>query len=86
MLHIPLPPDTESLLRERALAHGEDVSAYAARLLKEALSAPTVDELLAPFRKQIEDSGITDQELDALGESLRDEVWRNRQAAKANGA
>lgn len=82
MLQIPLPPETEALLRERASAKGEEVSAYAARLLSEALRAPSADELLAPFRKQVEESGITDEELDALGESLRDEVWREHQARK----
>ena len=86
MLQIPLPPDTEALLRERAHAHGKDVSLYAAHLLRQALSAPSVDELLAPFRKQVEDSGISDDELDALGESLRDEVWREGQSKEANGA
>jgi hypothetical protein len=79
MLQIPLPPDVEARLRERAKAHGEDVSALAARLLEDALSTTTVDELLAPFRRQVEESGITDDELDRLGEELRDEVWRDAQ-------
>jgi hypothetical protein len=42
MLHISLPPDTEGVLRERAKANGEDISAYAARLLQEALATPTL--------------------------------------------
>lgn len=83
MLQIPLPPDAEETLRQRAKASGEDVGAYAARLLQEALSAPSVDVLLAPFRKQVQESGITEEELDQLGEELRDEVWRERQARKA---
>jgi hypothetical protein len=86
MITIPLPPETEALLRERARANGEDVSTYAAELLREALTAQSVDELLAPFRRQVEDSGISDEELDALGESLRDEVWRDREARKAHPA
>lgn len=60
MLQISLPPETEDVLRERAKANGEDSSAYAARLLQEALATPSVDELLAPFRKQVEESGISD--------------------------
>ena len=78
MLQIPLSPAAEEILRERAAASGEDVSCYAARLLQEALSAPSVEELLTPFRKQVEDSGITDGELNQLGEELRSEVWENR--------
>ena len=86
MLQIPLSPDTEEALRERAKANGEDVPSYAARLLKEALSAPSVDELLAPFRKQVEESGITDTELNQLGEELRRDVRQEAQARKVKTA
>ena len=86
MLQIPLPPDTEETLRERAKANGEDVSSYAARLIQEALSTPSVDELLAPFRKQVEESGITDDELDQLGDGLRRDVRQEKQARKAKTA
>jgi hypothetical protein len=84
MIRIPLPANVEAKLRERATESGEDVSAYAARLLQDALNAPSVNELLAQFRKQVEESGVTDQELDQLGEELRDEVWREQCARKAN--
>jgi hypothetical protein len=83
MLQVPLAPETEEALRERAKANGQDAATYAARLIQEALSAPSVDELLAPFRKQVEESGITDEELDQLGEELRHEVWQEHQARKA---
>lgn len=84
MLQIPLSADAEELLRKRAKANGEEVSSYAARLLQDALVTPSVDELLAPFRKQVEESGITDTELDSLGEKLRTDAWQERQARKAN--
>ena len=84
MLQIPLPPDTEEALRERAKASGEDVSSYAVRLLQEALGAPSVDELLAPFRKRVEESGMTDEQLNQLGEELRREVRQEQQARKAS--
>jgi hypothetical protein len=82
MLQIPLSPATEETLRERAKSSGSDVSGYAARLIQEALSTPSVDELLAPFRKQVEESGITDEELDRLGEELRREARLERRARK----
>jgi hypothetical protein len=85
MIQIALPPDTEETLRERAKASGENIASYAARLLQEALSTPSVDELLAPFRKQVEESGITDPQLDQLGEELRREV-RQERARKAKTA
>jgi hypothetical protein len=80
MLQIALPPDAEEMLRERAKANGEDVASYAARLLKDALGTPSVEELLAPFRKQVEESKITDDELDQMGEEL---LRDSREAAKA---
>jgi hypothetical protein len=83
MIQIPLTPDTEVILRERAQANGQDAGAYAARLIQEALCAPSVDDLLAPFHKQIDESGASDEELDRLGEELRDEVWQEHQAKKA---
>lgn len=82
MIQILLPPDTEAKLRERAKASGEEVSACAVRLLEDALSIPSVDELLAPFRRQVEESGITDESLDRLGEELRNDVWQEHKAGK----
>ncbi len=86
MLQITLSPQTEAVLRERAQAAGEDVATYAARLLQQAISTPDVEALLAPFRMQVEASGATDDELDALCEELRDEAWSERQARKAKRA
>jgi hypothetical protein len=86
VLQIPLPPGTAEALRQRAQANGEDVAACAARLLQEALSAPSVDELLAPFRQQVEDSGITDDELNELGQELRREVRPEKHALPAKTA
>jgi hypothetical protein len=86
MLQVPLPPDTEAVLRERARASGEDVGAYAARLLHDVLTTPSVEELLAPVRRQVEESGITDEELDELGNELRKDVWWEQEARKAGGA
>lgn len=82
MLQVPITPEAEATLRQRALARGEDVGAYAARLLLDALTAPSVNDLLAPFRKQVESSGISDEELDSLGEQLRDEVWQDQRPAE----
>jgi hypothetical protein len=86
MLHIPISPETEEALRERAKATGVDIGSYAARLLQEALNAPSVDELLAPFRKQVEESDISDEQLDCLGEELRADSRRDQQARKAKPA
>ncbi len=75
-----MPPQVEAALRDLTKAQGIEVAVLAARLLSAALSAPNVDELLAPLRRQVEASGASDKELDALCEQLREEVWREQQA------
>jgi hypothetical protein len=81
-LTLNLPPETERKLIERATQTGQDVTLLARELIERGLSAtPTVDEILAPFRCQVADSGITDEELDTLFQEERDEVWRQRQGA-----
>ncbi len=85
-ISIPLSPDAEAKLRERAQAAGEDITSYAARVLDDALTTPSVDELLAPFRKQVDDSGMTDDKLDDFYEGLRDKVWDEHQAKRAKSA
>jgi hypothetical protein len=86
MLQILLPPETEAALRERAGVRGVDVNIYAVRLLQDALKAPNVEELLRPFREQVANSGAADEDLDNLCEELRQEVWDERKARKANGS
>ncbi len=81
MITISLSPETESKLQERAAAAGQDVRQYAARLLEEAIVAPSVEELLAPFRQQVAESGMSDTELDSMFEELRDEVWKEKTRA-----
>lgn len=85
-INIPLSPDAEAKLRERARAAGEDITSYAARVLNDALTTPSVDELLAPFRKQVDDSGMTDDNLDGVYEDLRDKVWNEHQGKRDKSA
>lgn len=75
-LSLSLPPDVEAKLRERAARDGQSVDAYATKLLAESVSTPRLDEILAPFRKEIADSGMSDEQLDQFYEALRDEAER----------
>lgn len=85
-ISIPLSPDAEAKLRERAQAAGEDITSYAARVLDDALTTPSVDELLASFRKQVDESGMTDEQLDGFYEDLRDKVWNEHQAKRTKSS
>ncbi len=41
-----------------------------------------LDEILAPFRCEVEESGITDDELDALVEEARKEIYQEKLAKR----
>ena len=78
-LSVSLSAEAEARLRERAAASGQPLDVYASRVLEAAATAPSIDELLAPARRQIADSGMTDAQLDTFLEDVRDEVWHERQ-------
>ena len=42
-------------------------------------SSQTFDELLASIRRGFQESGMTEEELDALFEEAREEVWQEKQ-------
>ena len=68
----------QKLVRQAALC-GQNLDAYASKLLEHAITQPSADELLAPFRKQVAESGLSDEELDAFHEHLRNKVWNAKQ-------
>lgn len=78
-LVIQLSADEEASLEQRAATRGQEPSEYARTVLLRDLERQTLDEILAPFRKEVEESGMTDDELDALFEEAREEVWREKQ-------
>ena len=94
-LTIILPPEAEAKLRERAAQAGQSVEGFVRRLVEQEVlgangdQAPlasagqagrTFDEIFAPLRKEVEESGINDEELDRLLEQAREEVWQERRA------
>ena len=80
-INISLTPEAETKLRQRASSLGQDVSIVASDLLEEAVCRPTVEELLAPARRQIAESGMCDQALDGFFRDVLKEV-RNEKKAK----
>ncbi len=48
--------------------------------IEQATTRPSVDEVLAPFRKQVADSGMSDDELDTF---FREEIEAHRREKKA---
>ncbi len=81
-LTINLSPELERMLQARASASGQQVNEFVAKTLEEKLRGqPTADELLAPFREQVESSGMTDEQLEGFFDELREDVWREVRAA-----
>jgi len=62
-LIVPLSPQVEARLRQRAAAEGKDPGVFASKLLEQAVARSSLDELLAPLREQFAASGTTDEEL-----------------------
>ena len=81
-LSVSLSAQAEAKLKERAATAGKDPAAYASELLEDAVTRPTIDELLAPARRQIADSGMTDAQLDEFLDDLREKVWQDQQARR----
>ncbi len=80
-LTVHLSDRASESLSQRAAKTGQDIASLAASLLEQAMARPSVDEALAPFRKQIADSGMTDDQLDAC---LHSELEAHRRKTKAN--
>jgi hypothetical protein len=83
-LVITLPAELELKLRQHAADLGKDASTFAREALEEKLQGPrTLDEILAPFRHQVAQSGMNEPAMDEFYEGLRDEAWHERQDPKS---
>ena len=66
-IQVPFPDDQMAALERKAQSAGLSVEAYISRVVKRDLNeAPTLSEVLAEFREQVAESGLSPNELDAL--------------------
>jgi hypothetical protein len=84
---IDLPPDVEDSLKTQAAKEGLPLEDYITSLVKEGtkrrdridlLAAKPLAEILAPFRLNVEESGVSDEELDNLFTDAGREASRAR--------
>ena len=68
-------------LAEQAAKRGHDISAAASDLIEHAVTRPSINEIMAPVRKQVAESGMSDDELDEL---LQKELEAHRREKKAS--
>jgi len=75
IITIDLPPDVEASVKTQAAKDGLPVEDYVTALVREGtqrrnrialLADKSFDEILAPFRRNVEESGMSDEELDDL--------------------
>ena len=78
-LTIHVPKNIGAILEEKAKSSGKDVSEYVEDLIEKDIDRPkTLDEILAPVRKNFAESGMTEEELDELIESERQARWEEK--------
>ncbi len=84
---LELEPEVELTATEQAAEEGLPLAEYVESVVKEAilkrrrvrqLSEKSFDEILKPFRDEVEASSITDDELDDLFREARREVAKAR--------
>lgn len=82
---IDLPPDVEESLKTQAAREGLPLEDYVTSLVQEGtqrrdridlLAEKSFDEILAPFRRNVEESGMGNEELDDLFTTARKEASR----------
>jgi hypothetical protein len=78
---IDFPPETEQKLLARAAATGKDVATLVREAVEEKLrtALPPFAEILAPVHEDVRQSGLTQEELDALLDGALAETRRERQ-------
>ncbi len=75
---ISLSPEQEKRLAERADQVGQEVVPDIHRLIDRDIQAESLDAILAPVRRNFEQSGRTDEDLAALVEEVREDIWREK--------
>jgi len=80
-IQIEVGQETARLLTEKAAAHNLSLDEYL-RKMAESDSQPqlkTLDDILAPFRAEVEARGYSEDELDELFTEARKEVFQAKQ-------
>jgi hypothetical protein len=62
---------THDKLVAEAGKSGKPLDVYTSELLEREAKRQSVDEMLAPFRKQVAESGMSDEQFDAFFEGVR---------------
>ena len=81
-IRIPISPETEAKLREKAAAVGEDIVAYAAGVLERSAKQPvSLEEISGPIADEYRQSGMGEDELSDLLESAKHDMRHKRRTS-----
>jgi len=75
-----LSDQARAKLAEQAARCGQDISAVTSDLIENAVTRPSIDEILAPVRAQVAQSGMGDEEIMDFGRDLLKKVRQDRKA------
>ncbi|MFN0278594.1 MAG: hypothetical protein ACKVRN_08330 [Pyrinomonadaceae bacterium] len=77
-LTISISDQIGTILLKRANDKGREVNDFVREIVEDQALTPTLDELLSPVRKEVAESGITEDELDDFMYTLRNKVIEER--------
>ncbi|MFQ5495584.1 MAG: hypothetical protein ACE5EX_09405 [Phycisphaerae bacterium] len=81
-IEIPISPETEAKLREKAAAVGEDISAYAAGVLERSARQPvSLEEISGPIAEEFRRSDMNEDDLTDLLEAAKHDMRRHRRTS-----
>jgi len=80
---VDLDAKTEELLRNAAMKNGVELDEYLRSLIDRDLRRLTLDERLAPVRKSVAESDMTEEELDDFMNGILRQVRRERREARS---
>lgn len=75
---IDLNPEQERRLAARAARAGQDVPGYVHHLIDRDIGVESLDTVLAPVRRDFKQSGMTDDDMAALVEEVREDIRREQ--------
>ncbi len=76
---VQVPRNIGLILEERAKVLGKGAVEYVEQLIEKDINQrKTLNDILAPIRKNFTDTGMTEGDLDLLIESERQAIWEER--------
>ena len=86
-ISLELTKETADKVARAAAAAGKDVPSFLEDFVKQSFTGAktprrTVAEILAPFRAEVEQSGVTEEQLDSVFTEARDGAFANRRGQR----